>query len=208
VTDELVTLRAPPGLSVPGRGEAKRDCVVRRVAARFGWAREAHRLDRDTSGVMAVALDPETHRALSRQFHDRRPAKAYCAIVAGLVAADAGRVDLPLRADIENRPRQIVDHVHGKPAETHYLVLDRVRDDAAGGAAGRTRLALRPVTGRSHQLRVHLAALGHPVLGDDLYADPETRRASPRLLLHATALEIDDPTDPERRLRVEARCPF
>lgn len=197
----LACVDKPSGLlSVPGRGEAKRDCVVARLAERFGWAREAHRLDFDTSGLMIVALDPAAHRDLCRQFRDRTVEKRYEAVVFGHPAVDCGVIDLPLRADIDRRPRQIVDHVRGRRAVTRFDVIDRRRDGCA-------RLALVPETGRSHQLRVHLASVEHPILGDDLYAPPEIGALAPRLLLHATRLAFDHPARGER-LALESCCPF
>ncbi|MCL4197088.1 MAG: RluA family pseudouridine synthase [Phycisphaerales bacterium] len=197
----LACVDKPSGLlSVPGRGEAKRDCVVARLAERFGWAREAHRLDLDTSGLMIVALDPAAHRDLCRQFRDRTVEKRYEAVVFGHPAVDCGVIDLPMRADIDRRPRQIVDHVRGRRAVTRFDVIERRRDGCA-------RLALVPETGRSHQLRVHLASVEHPILGDDLYAPPEIGALAPRLLLHATRLAFDHPAGGER-LTLESCCPF
>ncbi|MFG0328287.1 MAG: RluA family pseudouridine synthase [Phycisphaerales bacterium] len=199
-TTRLVWINKPAGLlSVPGKGADKADCVVARVAARFGWARETHRLDQETSGVMLVALDPDAHRMLSRQFRERGPEKEYEAIVAGRMEAEEGTIDLPMRADIERRPIQIIDHEHGKAALTRWEVIDRESE--------RTRLRLRPHTGRSHQLRVHLAALGHPILGDSLYADEDARVAADRMLLHATRLVVTDPGDGER-VAVDSPAPF
>jgi tRNA pseudouridine32 synthase/23S rRNA pseudouridine746 synthase len=141
----------------------------------------------DTSGLIVLGRGPAMHRALSMAFEQRLVHKAYEAVVDGLLADDEGEVDLPLIADWPNRPRQMVSHTLGKPSLTRWRVMAR---DAA---AGRTRLALFPVTGRSHQLRVHLAAIGHAILGDDLYASPQALAAAPRLLLHATTLELTHP---------------
>ncbi len=198
--DDLVCVDKPSGmLSVPGKGPLGGDCVVNRLAAKFGWAREVHRLDMDTSGLMVVALNAESHRALSRQFRDRTVGKRYEAVVHGRVEGERGEIDLPLRADIENRPRQIVDHEHGKASLTRYEVLHR--DDQT------TRIALAPETGRSHQLRVHLASVGHAILGDDLYAPTEVCAMSARLLLHATSLCVDHPAS-GKRLVLVSPCPF
>ncbi len=197
----LACVEKPSGLlSVPGRGEAKRDCVVTRLAERYGWAREAHRLDLDTSGLMIVALDPDSHRDLCRQFRDRTVEKRYEAVVFGHPRSDGGVIDLPMRSDIHRRPRQIVDHVHGRSAVTRYEVLERRCDGCA-------RLALVPETGRSHQLRLHLASVEHPILGDDLYAPPHVRALAPRLLLHASRIAFDHPHRGER-LAFESACPF
>lgn len=197
---EMACVDKPSGLlSVPGKGEAGRDCVVSRLAQQFGWAREAHRLDMDTSGLMVVALTPDSHRDLCRQFRDRTVSKQYEAVVWGVLLDDTGEIRLPLRADITNRPHQVVDHIAGKAAQTGYEVIGRLDD--------RTRVRLTPTTGRSHQLRVHLAMVGHPILGDDLYATPEALAMSSRLLLHATRLGVDHPVS-RARLEFASPCPF
>jgi tRNA pseudouridine32 synthase/23S rRNA pseudouridine746 synthase len=196
----LIVLDKPAGLlSVPGIGPEKRDCLAARVAGAHPGARIVHRLDRDTSGVIIMALDAEAHRELSRQFHDREVRKTYVAVVAGAPARDSGRIDLPMRKDMENPPLQVVDHARGRPAETEYRVLERLPD--------RTRIELHPLTGRSHQLRLHLREIGHPILGDDLYAPGAVAAMSPRLLLHASALEVTHPSTGERA-RFEAPPPF
>jgi tRNA pseudouridine32 synthase/23S rRNA pseudouridine746 synthase len=198
---DLACVDKPSGLlSVPGRGEAGRDCVITRVAAELGWAREAHRLDMDTSGLMIVALNAESHRDLCRQFRDRAVSKQYEAVVLGHPEPDEGEIHLPLRGDIDDRPRQVVDHELGKEASTRFVVIERMSD-------GTARLGLTPATGRSHQLRVHLASVGHPILGDDLYASAEALAMSERLLLHATALGVVHPRSGERVEFVSA-CPF
>ena len=184
--EHLLLVDKPSGLlSVPGKHPANRDCLISRLQQSFPQARIVHRLDLDTSGVMVVALDPDTHRQLNRQFEQRRIAKEYEAIVYGAVAQDAGLIDLPLICDWPNRPRQKVDLLGGKAAQTRYRVIDR-QDD-------RSRLQLKPVTGRSHQLRVHLMAIGHPILGCDFYAHPEALAMAGRLQLHATRLEFQHP---------------
>lgn len=200
--DRLLVLDKPSGLlSVPGRGEHLTDSLAHRVQARFPDARVVHRLDRDTSGVLVMALDLAAQQALSRQFEMRTVAKCYMAIVAGQVATDAGRIDLPLAKDMTQRlpPRHGVDHEHGRPAVTEYRVLAR---DALS-----SRLELRPETGRSHQLRVHLAAIGHPILGDPIYGPMVPEIAGVRLMLHALSLVIDHPTTGER-MTWTAPCPF
>ena len=190
----LLAVDKPPGLlSVPGLGPANQDCLARRAAAAHPGARIVHRLDRETSGVIVMALDADTHRNLSRQFERREVDKLYVAVVAGLVECDEGEIALPLRKDLDPPtpgPRHIVDHEQGRPALTRYRVL--ARDD------DRTRLELRPLTGRSHQLRVHLEAIGHPILGDDLYAPPNVVAMADRLLLHAQTLSLTHPTTNER----------
>ena len=191
----------PSGLrSVPGKGDAGFDCVVSRLIDLYGWAREAHRLDMDTSGVMVAALNPEAHRDLCRQFRDRSVEKRYEAIVFAHPADDHGEIDLPMRADIVHRPRQVIDREQGKAAVTRWRVLERM-------ARGTARVAMTPLTGRSHQLRVHLASVGHPILGDDLYAPADVLAMASRLLLHATRLAIDHPQS-GKRLEFASPCPF
>lgn len=198
--DRLIVFDKPAGLlSVPGIGPEKADCLAARVQAAHPGARIVHRLDRDTSGVIVMARDAEAHRALSIQFQDRIVDKTYVGVVAGVVAGDDGEIDLPIRKDLDDPPRQIVDHVHGRPSVTRWRVLERGDD--------RTRLELRPITGRSHQLRLHLASIGHPVLGDDLYAPPASRDAADRLLLHATSLSVVHPTT-AAPMTFGAPCPF
>lgn len=198
----LLLLRKPSGLlSVPGRGEERADCVAARVQACHPQARVVHRLDMATSGLMVFGLGLEAQRALGRAFEARQVDKRYEAVVAGRVADDQGQVDLPLICDWPNRPRQMVDFERGKPALTHWRVLER---DPQGRW---TRVALHPITGRSHQLRVHLWSLGHPILGDELYGDAASRAAAPRLLLHACALGLPHPVTGEW-LRFEDAAPF
>ena len=192
---EVLVVSKPHGLlSVPGRGEDRADCLIARLRGAFPTVLLVHRLDLDTSGVMVFGLTPHAQRHLSRQFEERRTKKTYVARLWGRLAPKTGTVDLPLIVDWPNRPRQVVDHERGKPALTHWRVLDR--------ADGRTRLQLQPVTGRSHQLRVHLQALGHPIVGDDLYGT-----AGPRLLLHAQALQVPHPAD-GRAMHFESPVPF
>lgn len=186
----LVVVNKPSGLlSVPGRGPDKKDCVVRRVQQDFPTARIVHRLDCATSGLMVLALDADSHRELSRQFHDREVDKEYTACVWGLLPEDSGQVDLPLMVDWPNRPRQKVCD-EGKPALTQYLCLAREND--------RSKVKLIPITGRSHQLRVHMLSLGHPIVGDRLYASEEAIQAADRLLLHASRLVITQPDSGQR----------
>ncbi len=186
-------------LSVPGRGADNQDCLLHHLQPRFPTARIVHRLDCATSGVMVLALDADSHRHLSRQFQERQTDKRYLARVFGQPAQDAGQVALPLRCDWDNRPRQIVDHQQGKKALTHWRVLEREPHSA--------RVELLPVTGRSHQLRVHMQQLGHPILGDRFYAHEQALAAAERLLLHAEYLEISHPANGQR-LGVHAPCPF
>jgi tRNA pseudouridine32 synthase/23S rRNA pseudouridine746 synthase len=196
----VLAVDKPAGLlSVPGRGEGHRDCVAARVQAAVPDALIVHRLDQATSGVMLFGRGAPAQRALSIGFAERRMDKRYEAVVHGDVRGDAGEIDLPLRCDWPNRPRQKVDHEHGKPALTRWRVLSR---DAAGRT---TRLRLEPVTGRSHQLRVHLAAIGHAIVGDELYAAQPG--AAQRLLLHACELRLPHPGD-GRTLTVTSPLPF
>ncbi|HEY6896871.1 MAG TPA: RluA family pseudouridine synthase [Rhodocyclaceae bacterium] len=184
--DWLLVLDKPAGLlSVPGRGADKADCLVARAQREFADSLIVHRLDMETSGLIVLARGEEMHRRLSRQFREREVAKRYVAVAAGQLVADEGSIDLPLITDWPNRPRQKVDHDIGKPSLTHYRVLSRDADT--------TRVELEPVTGRSHQLRVHLLSLGHPLLGDRLYAPQAIAEAVPRLLLHAWLLAFTHP---------------
>ena len=198
----LVVADKPAGLlSVPGRGADKADCLVARVQAVHADALAVHRLDMATSGLIVLARGAAMHRALSMAFAGRQVHKRYEAVVDGLLVDDEGEIDLPLIADWPNRPRQVVDHAIGKPSLTRWRVIGR---DAA---AGRTRVALFPVTGRSHQLRVHLSAIGHAILGDDLYAPPLAATATPRLLLHASELRLAHPVTGEA-LAFDCPVPF
>ena len=184
----LVAVDKPAGLlAVPGRGADKADCVSARLQAAYPDALVVHRLDMATSGLMLLARGPEMQRRLSQAFAGRLIDKTYTAVVAGQLAEDAGEIDLPLGADWPNRPRQQVDALHGKPSLTRWRVLSR---DAL---RGQTRLALQPQTGRTHQLRVHLSAIGHAILGDALYASNAVAAAAPRLLLHASRLTLAHP---------------
>jgi tRNA pseudouridine32 synthase / 23S rRNA pseudouridine746 synthase len=188
VDAQLVVADKPPGLpTVPGRPVELHDCLWHRVREVVADALVVHRLDMATSGLVLFARGVAMQRALSVAFATRRVHKRYVAVVHGDVDSDTGTIELPLAADWPNRPRQRVDHERGKPSTTHYAVLER--------HATSTRLALEPLTGRSHQLRVHLAEIGHPILGDTLYGDAAVRTASPRLLLHAAGLAFDDPLD-------------
>lgn len=183
----IVADKASGLLSVPGRGPDKQDSLGLRVAAEFADALMVHRLDMDTSGLLVIARGAEMHRRLSRMFRERRIDKEYVALVSGQPAATHGEIALPLAADWEKRPRQRVDLVAGKPSLTRYRVADY------DGANDIARLELRPQTGRSHQLRVHLQALGHPILGDALYADATAFAKAPRLCLHAARLAFTHP---------------
>jgi len=204
---QLLVVDKPAGLlSVPGRGADKQDCAAARVRRDHPDALVVHRLDMATSGLLLMARGTVVQRTLSRAFEQRQVRKRYVALAAGHIAppcaADGwGCIELPLIADWPNRPRQMVDAAHGRPSRTRWRVLDH----EAGLDA--TRVELEPVTGRSHQLRVHLMALGHPILGDALYAPPAVHGRSPRLLLHASELELDHPGTGER-MRWRSPVPF
>ncbi|WP_137895756.1 RluA family pseudouridine synthase [Ramlibacter sp. 2FC] len=191
--EQLLVLDKPAGLlAVPGRGADKQDCLSARAQALWPDALVVHRLDMATSGLLAMARGAEAQRSLSMAFAARAVHKRYEAVVQGLLAAPEsadgwGEIALPLILDWPNRPRSIVDPGRGKPSLTRWRVLAQ---DRAGGT---TRVALEPVTGRSHQLRVHLQCMGHPILGDALYAPPEVRARADRLLLHACALRLPHP---------------
>ncbi len=174
-------------LSVPGRGPENRDSVTWRLQQDEPEVRVVHRLDLDTSGLMVFAIGIEAQRRLNRAFAEREVSKTYEAVVDGLVEDDAGEITLPIIADWANRPRQKICFERGKPCLTRYRVLDRDRND------DKTRLRLTPVTGRSHQLRIHLREIGHAILGCDLYAPPAALARSERLLLHATELGFNHP---------------
>jgi tRNA pseudouridine32 synthase / 23S rRNA pseudouridine746 synthase len=199
VDDHLVVLDKPAGLlSVPGRGADKQECAARHAQQRFADALIVHRLDMATSGLLLMARGADMQRRLSIAFATRAVAKRYVAVVHGLVQVDSGEIDLPLAADWPRRPRQKVDPVDGKPSLTRYRCL------AHDAVARTTRLLLEPVTGRSHQLRVHLAAVGHAIVGDTLYGG-ET--PAPRLMLHASELSLSHPASGDN-LRLTSAPPF
>ena len=182
----------PSGLlAVPGRGEAGRDCLSERVRSRYADALIVHRLDMATSGLMLLARGAHAQRALSIAFERREVHKRYLAVVSGQLGTREGEIDLPLAADWPNRPRQQVDTLRGRPSLTRYRVLE------IDTARNSTRLELEPVTGRAHQLRVHLLAIGHPILGDALYGSADVQAAAPRLLLHASLLAFAHPASGE-----------
>ncbi len=184
---DLLLVRKPHLLlSIPGRHPLNRDCLISRLQAHYPGASIVHRLDLDTSGIMVIPLNKPTHAHISRQFQQRLVKKSYTAEVFGVVVQDSGEIDLPIACDWHHRPRQMISYARGKSALTRYRVLSR--------AADRTRVLLEPVTGRSHQLRIHMRELGHPILGCDMYAHPAALALSERLLLHATALAFEHPT--------------
>ena len=189
--DALLVFDKPAGLlSVPGRGAEKQDCLSARAQALHPEALVVHRLDMGTSGLMVMARSVATQRNLNHAFASRSVKKRYLAVVDGQLAAPHeawGVIDLPIGVDWPNRPLRVIDPLHGKPSVTRWRVLSH---DAL---AATTRVELEPMTGRSHQLRVHLLALGHPILGDALYASARVQAMAERLLLHASALELKHP---------------
>lgn len=196
---DIVAVDKPAGLlSVPGRGPHLADCLSARVEAVFPTALVVHRLDRDTSGVLIFALTPHAQRTLQGQFATRRTQKRYVARVWGQPSEDSGTVDLPLIVDWPNRPLQKICHETGKPAVTDWKVVKREGTTA--------RLYLVPHTGRTHQLRVHAQALGHPILGDPFYAEGEGAEF-PRMMLHAEELRVKHPQT-EKSIKFRAAAPF
>lgn len=202
--DALIVADKPAGLlTVPARGEERQDCLATRVRALYPDALVVHRLDMATSGLLLFARGPEMLRRMSLAFEERVVGKRYLALVHGHIGNDTGEIDLPLAADPLNRPRQAVDRERGRRALTRYRVLSRSGqgDDAV------SRVELRPVTGRSHQLRVHLMSIGHAILGDPLYAPPESATRHARMHLHAAGIAF---IHPHTRVPVgfESAAPF
>jgi len=197
--EDILLLNKPSGLlSVPGKAREHADCLEARAKAVFPEALLVHRLDMDTSGVMIFAMNKAAQRHLGLQFERRHTTKTYQALVWGQ-PDDSGEVNLPLIVDWPNRPLQMVDHDHGKAAHTAWRVIGR--------GADRARVQLTPTTGRSHQLRLHMLSIGHPILGDRFYATGAALAAAPRLCLHALSLEIYHPND-GRRFKIETPSPF
>lgn len=198
--DQLLAINKPSGLlSVPGKAIEHRDCLEARVKDAFPHSLLVHRLDMDTSGVMVFAHNKVAQRHLGSQFAKRQLKKTYVACVAGVMVDDEGTVDLPLIVDWPNRPKQKVCHETGKPSVTNWSVLDR--------NVNSTRVELRPVTGRSHQLRVHMLEIGHPILGDRFYGTAADIAASDRLLLHAERIQLRHP-DGGAWIDINAPCQF
>ena len=208
VDDQIIVLNKASGLlSVPGRGEDKQDCLITRAQQEWPDALTVHRLDMATSGLMVIARGPETQRKLSHAFEIREVSKSYEAIVSGVLQAEvtdsAERwqdIQMPLLIDWPNRPKSKVDWEHGKPSHTQW----RVMGSALGNA---TRVELKPITGRTHQLRLHMMAIGHAILGDALYAPPEVQARSSRLLLHARILQFMHPVT-AKWMAFESKVPF
>ncbi|MDO3386580.1 RluA family pseudouridine synthase [Gilvimarinus sp. SDUM040013] len=196
---DLLVVNKPSGLlTVPGRGPDKQDCLINRLLVDYPNSRIVHRLDQPTSGLVLVPQNHHAHKTLGKQFEQRQISKRYLAVVGGLLEQDQGDIELPLICDWPNRPRQMVDFANGKHALTRYRVIARDNEKR------RTRVALTPVTGRSHQLRVHMQALGHPILGDNFYATQTLRDASERLLLHAEWISFAHPVTGDT---VSLECP-
>lgn len=183
---DLIVLNKPSGLLTnPGRGEHLSDCLLSRVQQQYPLAQLVHRLDMATSGIVVIALRRKAETALKQQFADRTVKKRYLAMVWGQLQQAEGTIDLPLIADKDQLPKQKVCQETGKPAITHYSLVHQLSD--------RALVELRPITGRSHQLRVHMLSLGHPILGDAFYAHTEAQQAAPRLMLHAASLQLHQP---------------
>lgn len=188
--DEILVLDKQSGLlTVPGKDPSLWDCVEHRARQTWPTAGIVHRLDKDTSGVLVMALNKRAHGRIGSQFEHRKTTKSYVARVAGLMEQDAGLVDLPLATDWDNKPRQRVDYENGRASQTEWSVMEREADV--------TRVRLHPLTGRTHQLRVHMKAIGHVILGDAFYGDEATLNAAPRLQLHAAELGFTHPTTDE-----------
>ncbi|PCH97208.1 MAG: bifunctional tRNA pseudouridine(32) synthase/23S rRNA pseudouridine(746) synthase RluA [Gammaproteobacteria bacterium] len=208
--DDIVVLNKSSGLlSVPGRLPEHQDCLQNRVQRILPSATIVHRLDMATSGIIIMALNKPAHVNISRQFEQRKTKKTYIARVFGHIKEQQGSVDLPLICDWPNRPKQKVDHENGKQSLTHYQVLGYSELDCDSKSPGdeSTLVELTPVTGRSHQLRVHMLAIGHPILGDRLYAHEQALTVSPRLQLHARNLSLAHPVTGEL-LTFASPCPF
>ena len=208
--ESMLVFDKPAGLlSVPGRGEDKQDCLSARAQRQFSDARVVHRLDMATSGLMVMARGAAAQRHLNDAFASRDIAKRYVAVVHGHLPAPAERwgvIELPITVDWPNRPRRVIDPISGKPSLTRWRVLTQ----APAGltlTTPVTRIELEPVTGRSHQLRVHLLAIGHAIAGDQLYGSPEVQAMASRLLLHACSLELQHPVTGQI-LRFASPAPF
>lgn len=189
----LLIVNKPHGLlSVPGRGADKQDCFISRIQQEFKNALIVHRLDMSTSGLMIIALGKEAERALSILFQQRKVAKKYIAVIDGKVKERYGEINLPLITDWPNRPKQKVDFKNGKNSQTKYSVTDYDKSKDV------SRVELTPITGRTHQLRIHLKSINHAILGDELYASTETIKKADRLLLHASHLSFQHPYEKDK----------
>lgn len=198
--EDILVLNKPNGLlTVPGKALDHKDSLDYRVRLVWPLARIVHRLDMATSGLVVMAMHAQSQRDLNKQFELRQTKKRYIAVLEGLVPADSGAVDLPLICDWPNRPKQMVHFDSGKPSLTYFKVLERSQNQ--------TKVELIPVTGRSHQLRVHMLWLGHPILGDKFYGSEEGKKAVSRLQLHASSLGFRHPSS-GTELYFEVGCPF
>jgi len=194
----LLVVNKPSGLlSVPGRGAEKQDCLITRIQKDYPSALIVHRLDMSTSGLMIIALGKEMERELSILFQNRKVDKKYIAVVDGKIKDKCGEINLPLITDWPNRPKQKIDFESGKISKTCYLLLsyDEKNDSS--------RLELIPITGRTHQLRIHLQSLNHAILGDELYADDDVIKKSERLLLHASSISFQHPRNDEKYIDIQ-----
>jgi tRNA pseudouridine32 synthase / 23S rRNA pseudouridine746 synthase len=199
--EALIAINKPAGLlSVPGRGDDLQDCALHRVQRRFAQALLVHRLDEATSGLLLFALSLDAQRALSLVFEMRQVRKTYLARVHGVLQQSSGVIDAPIAKDWPRRPLHHVNFDTGKPAVTHYQLLSIDEQSA------QSLCRLEPQTGRTHQLRVHLQHIGHPIVGDKLYGLPNDD--APRLMLHASSLEFTHPAHPEKSLKIESAAPF
>ena len=201
---QFFIINKPAGLlSVPGKPDDHKDCLEARIQMQYkmqyGDARIIHRLDMDTSGIMVLARTNHAHRHIGLQFENRQIHKSYTALVWGKPKESSGHIDLPLICDWPNRPLQMVDFDNGKPAQTEWELMETSQDIS--------RMNLKPKTGRSHQLRVHMNEMGHPILGDRLYAHDQAYMAADRMMLHAQTLAFRHP-DGGKHLAFTAPCPF
>lgn len=198
--NEIIIVDKAPGiLSVPGRGPEKLDSVSHRLSLQFPEVHIVHRLDMATSGIMVFARNKEALRSLQQQFQNRQTEKSYQAIIAGHLTPTQGAINLPMRCDWPNRPKQMVCYEFGKKSLTRWRVMEYIAEN--------TRVELLPFTGRSHQLRIHCDALGHPILGDNLYGTTQSQTATEQLCLHAQSLTFTHPSS-EERLTFSSSAPF
>lgn len=198
--NQVIVINKPSGLlSVPGKSEENKECVLTHLHKTHPEALIVHRLDMDTSGLMVLALNKQAHRSLSIQFQDRKVDKKYYALCAGTLLVKEGYTQLPMRCDWDRRPKQIIDFIHGRSAQTHWQMMTQYENHFS--------IELSPITGRSHQLRLHMKSIGHPILGDNLYADPTSITNHSRLMLHAGELEFSHP-ETLQRLKIKSSPEF
>lgn len=197
--DIIIVNKQADVLSVPGRGPEKLDSISHRLSLQFDEIHIVHRLDMATSGIMVFARHKDSLRFLQQQFQNRLTKKTYQAIVAGRLTPTTGAINLPMRCDWPNRPRQMVCYEYGKKSLTRWRVIEYIE--------GNTRIELMPVTGRSHQLRIHCDAMGHPILGDHLYGTDESQNATEHLCLHAQSLTFTHPSSLQE-LTFSSSVPF